>query len=107
ALMLVRHDCVERGEPQRRYIIARRQSYHGLTLGALAIGGREWQRKQFAPLLIETHHVSPVYEYRERRADETPQAYGERLARELELKIEELGGANVIAFVAEAVVGAP
>jgi adenosylmethionine-8-amino-7-oxononanoate aminotransferase len=106
ALKLARQYFVERGEPQRRYIIARRQSYHGITLGALAIGGREWQRKQFAPLLIETHHVSPVYEYRERRADESPQAYGERLAQELELKIDELGGANVIAFVAETVVGA-
>ena len=106
ALKLARQYFVERGEPQRRYIIARRQSYHGVTLGALAVGGREWQRKQFAPLLIETHHVSPVYEYRERRADETPQAYGERLAQELESKIEELGGDNVIAFVAETVVGA-
>ena len=76
ALKLARQYFVERGEPQRRYIIARRQSYHGVTLGALAVGGREWQRKQFAPLLIETHHVSPVYEYRGRRADETPQAYG-------------------------------
>ena len=62
ALKLARQYFVERGEPQRRYLIARRQSYHGITLGALAIGGREWQRKQFAPLLIETHHVSPVYE---------------------------------------------
>ncbi len=106
ALKLARQYFVERGEPQRRYLIARRQSYHGITLGALAIGGREWQRKQFAPLLIETHHVSPVYEYRERRADETPQAYGERLAQELEAKIDELGGDNVIAFVAETVVGA-
>ena len=69
ALKLARQYFVERGEPQRRYLIARRQSYHGITLGALAIGGRERQRKPFAPLLIETHHVSPVYEYRERRAD--------------------------------------
>ena len=106
ALKLARQYFVERGEPQRRYVIARRQSYHGITLGALAVGGREWQRQQFAPLLIETHHVSPVYEYRDRRADETPQAYGERLADELEGKIEELGGDNVIAFVAETVVGA-
>jgi len=106
ALKLARQYFVERGEPQRRYIIARRQSYHGVTLGALAVGGREWQRKQFAPLLIETHHVSPVYEYRERRVDETPQAYGERLVQELETKIEALGGGNVIAFVAETVVGA-
>jgi adenosylmethionine-8-amino-7-oxononanoate aminotransferase len=106
ALKLARQYFVERGEPQRRYIIARRQSYHGVTLGALAIGGREWQRKQFGPLLIETHHVSPVYEYRLRQTDETPQAYSERLARELESKIQELGGENVIAFVAETVVGA-
>src|SRR5712671_2776426 len=72
ALKLARQYFVERGEPQRRYLITRRQSYHGITLGALAIGGRERQRKQFAPLLIETHHVSPVYEYRDRGADETP-----------------------------------
>src|SRR6266851_1766023 len=106
ALKLARQYFVERGEPQRRYLIARRQSYHGITLGALAIGGREWQRKPFAPLLIETHHVSPVYEYRERRNDESSSAYGERLAQELESKIEELGGENVIAFVVETVVGA-
>jgi adenosylmethionine-8-amino-7-oxononanoate aminotransferase len=106
ALKLARQYFVERGEPQRRFVIARRQSYHGVTLGALAVGGREWQRRPFAPLLIETHHVSPVYEYRERRANETPEAYGERLAEELNAKIEKLGGANVIAFVAETVVGA-
>src|SRR5262245_36588012 len=50
ALKLARQFFVERGEPQRKHIIARRQSYHGVTLGALAVGGREWQRKQFAPL---------------------------------------------------------
>ena len=106
ALKLARQYFVERGEPQRRYIIGRRQSYHGVTLGALAVGGREWQRRQFDPLLFETHHVSPVYEYRDRLQDETPQAYGVRLAEELETKIDELGGANVIAFIAETVVGA-
>jgi adenosylmethionine-8-amino-7-oxononanoate aminotransferase len=106
ALKLVRQCFVERGEPQRRFIIARRQSYHGVTLGALAIGGREWQRKNFAPLLIETHHVSPVYEYRERHADESASDYGGRLARELEDKIAELGSDKVMAFVAETVVGA-
>jgi adenosylmethionine-8-amino-7-oxononanoate aminotransferase len=106
ALKLARQYFVERGEPQRRYFIARRQSYHGTTLGALAVGGREWQRRQFAPLLIETHHVSPAYEYRGRDAEETPEAYGERLARELDDKIAELGADQVIAFVAETVVGA-
>ncbi|HEY6382854.1 MAG TPA: aspartate aminotransferase family protein, partial [Pseudolabrys sp.] len=106
ALKLARQYFVERGEPQRRYIIARRQSYHGVTLGALAVGGRERQRKQFSPLLIETHHVSPAYEYRGRRMDETPKAFGARLAQEFENKIQELGGNNVIGFVAETVVGA-
>jgi adenosylmethionine-8-amino-7-oxononanoate aminotransferase len=106
ALKLARQCFVERGEPQRRFIIARRQSYHGITLGALAIGGREAHRQKFAPLLIETHHVSPVYEYRERRADENASDYAERLARELENKIAALGSDNVMAFVAETVVGA-
>src|SRR6202051_1952997 len=106
ALKLARQYFVELGESKRRYVIARRQSYHGITLGALAVGGRGRQRKAFAPLLFETHHVSPVFEYRERRADETSQAYGERLAEELDVKIEELGGENVMAFVAETVVGA-
>src|SRR6516162_1699552 len=106
ALKLARAYFVERGEPERRYIIARRQSYHGITLGALAVGGREQARAAFAPLLIEAHHVSPTYEYRGRRADERPQDYAERLAQELEAKLHELGGDNVIAFVAETVVGA-
>jgi len=106
ALKLARQYFVERGEPGRRHVIARRQSYHGITLGALAVGGREWQRQKFAPLLIEAHHVSPVYEYREREPHESAEAYGERLARELEAKIEELGAETVIAFVAETVVGA-
>jgi adenosylmethionine-8-amino-7-oxononanoate aminotransferase len=105
-LKLARQYFVERGELQRRAIVARRQSYHGITSGALSVGGRPLQRTAFEPLLIRTHHVSPVYEYRERRTDETPQAYGERLARELEDKVTELGGENVIAFVAETVVGA-
>ncbi len=106
ALKLARQFFVERGETRRRHFIGRRQSYHGNTLGALAVGGNEWRRKQFAPLLIETSHVSACYEYRDRRHDEPPEAYGERLAQELESKIAELGPETVIAFVAETVVGA-
>ncbi len=106
ALKLARQYHVERGEPQRRHLISRRQSYHGITAGALSVGGRMAQRKAFAPLLVETHHVSPCYEYRGRDTHETAEDYGARLVRELEAKIEELGGENVIAFVAETVVGA-
>ena len=72
ALKMARQYFVEKGEPQRQHFIARRQSYHGNTLGALAVGGNAWRRAQFAPLLIETHHVSPCFEYRGRQANETP-----------------------------------
>jgi adenosylmethionine-8-amino-7-oxononanoate aminotransferase len=106
ALKMARQYFVEKGEPQRQHFIARRQSYHGNTLGALAVGGNEWRRQQFAPLLIDVEHVSPCFEYRDRRADESPAQYGERLARELEAKIEELGPDTVIAFIAETVGGA-
>jgi adenosylmethionine-8-amino-7-oxononanoate aminotransferase len=106
ALKLARQYFVEIGEPQRRHFIARRQSYHGNTLGALAVGGNEWRRRQFAPLLIDVAHVSPCYEYRDRRSDETSEAYGVRLAAELEETIKRIGGENVIAFCAETVGGA-
>ncbi|MDQ6680777.1 MAG: aspartate aminotransferase family protein, partial [Pseudomonadota bacterium] len=106
ALKLARQYFVEVGQPERRHFIARRQSYHGNTLGALAVGGNEWRRRQFAPLLIGVTHVSPCYEYRDRRDDETPEAYGVRLAEELEAAVQLLGPETVIAFVAETVGGA-
>ncbi|ALP66192.1 aspartate aminotransferase family protein [Paraburkholderia caribensis] len=106
ALKLARQYFVEVGQPQRRHIIARRQSYHGNTLGALAIGGNAWRREPFLPLLIDAHHVSPCYAYREQRADETEEQFAQRLADELEQKILELGSDSVAAFVAETVVGA-
>ncbi|BDC42425.1 aspartate aminotransferase family protein [Paraburkholderia terrae] len=106
ALKLARQYFVEVGQPQRRHIIARRQSYHGNTLGALAIGGNAWRREPFLPLLIDAHHVSPCYAYREQRADETEEQFAQRLADELEQKILELGSDTVAAFVAETVVGA-
>jgi len=106
ALKLARQYFVEKGEPARRHFIARRQSYHGNTLGALAIGGNAWRREPFLPLLIEAHHVSPCYAYREQRAHETESDFAQRLADELEQKILELGADTVAAFVAETVVGA-
>ncbi len=106
AIKLARQYVLEIGEPGRRNIIARRQSYHGNTLGALAAGGNAWRREKYAPLLIETHHISPCYEYRGRRDDESVEDYGLRVANELEAEIERLGPETVMAFVAEPVVGA-
>jgi adenosylmethionine-8-amino-7-oxononanoate aminotransferase len=106
AMKMARQYFVEIGQPQRRHFIARRQSYHGNTLGALAAGGNAWRRAQFQPILPQTHHVSPCYAYRGQKAGETPEAYAARLADELEAKILELGAEEVIAFIAEPVVGA-
>lgn len=106
SLKLARQYFVETGQPERRIFIARRQSYHGNTLGALAIGGNEWRRQPFLPLLAQAHHVSPCYPYRDQRADESAEQYADRLAQELDETIGELGPQNVAAFVAETVVGA-
>ncbi|MDL2192253.1 aspartate aminotransferase family protein [Cobetia sp. LC6] len=106
ALKLARQYFVEIGQPQRKHLIARRQSYHGNTLGALATGGNAWRRQQFEPLLINVSHVSPCYAYRDQQLAETPEAMGIRLAAELEEEILRLGAENVMAFVAEPVVGA-
>lgn len=106
AIKLARQYHIERGEPQRSHLIARKQSYHGNTLGALAAGGNEWRRAQFAPLLINVRHIAPCYEYRLRAEDESAAAYAQRAADELEAEILRLGPDTVMAFMAEPVVGA-
>ena len=106
ALKMARQYFVEIGQPERTHFIARRQSYHGNTLGALAVGGNEWRRAPFAPILVPATHVAPCYPYREQRAEETPEQYGQRLAQELDTAILAQGPGRVIAFVAETVGGA-
>src|SRR5919197_2304082 len=106
ALKLARQYFIETGEPERVHFIARRQSYHGNSLGALAVGGNRWRRAPFEPLLVRASHVSPCYPYRDQRTDESDASYVERLATELEREVERLGPRTVIAFVAETVAGA-
>ncbi len=106
ALKLARQYFVETGQPQRQRIIARRQSYHGNTLGALAAGGNAWRRQQFSPLLVEVSHISPCYEYANRASGENSYDYGQRVAQELEETLLEHGPETVMAFIAEPVVGA-
>ncbi|MGR3321499.1 MAG: aspartate aminotransferase family protein [Pseudooceanicola sp.] len=106
ALKMARQYFVETGEPDRARFIARRQSYHGNTLGALGAGGNAWRRAQFQPLLTETSHIAPCYAYRDQQDGEDTVAYGRRVADELEAEILRLGPETVIGFVAEPVVGA-
>ncbi len=106
AMKLARQYFLEIGQPERRHFIARRQSYHGNTLGALAAGGNAARRKPYEPLLVEVAHIDPCYAYRHQQAGESDEAYGLRAADELEKKILELGAETVIGFLAETVVGA-
>lgn len=94
-------------QPQRTRFIARQPSFHGSTLGALAVGGHKSRRDPFEPLLAQhTSHVSPCYAYRGKKANETDAAYVARLAAELEAEFQRVGPENVCAFIAEPVVGA-
>ncbi|TMV15653.1 aspartate aminotransferase family protein [Arenibacterium halophilum] len=106
AIKLARQYWVEKGEPGRSKLIARKQSYHGNTIGALSAGGNEWRRQQFGPLLLDVSHIAPCYDYRLREDGETPEAYGLRAAQALEDEILRLGPDTVMAFMAEPVVGA-
>ncbi len=106
ALKLARQYYLEIGQGERNRVITRMQSYHGNTLGALAIGGNMWRREPFNPLMIETFHIPACYAYRDQRDDENQYEYGQRMANKLEEELIRLGPETVMAFIAEPVVGA-
>ena len=106
AIKLARQYHIERGDTGRTRVIARRLSYHGNTLGALAAGGSEWRRAPYAPLLVDVSLVDPCFEYRFAEPDESAEEYGRRAADSLEQEIQQLGPETVMAFIAETVVGA-
>src|SRR6201993_981618 len=107
SIKLARQYFVERGERQRSHFIARRQSYHGNTLGALAAGGNAWRREPYAPLLSSAFsHVTPAFAYHEKRDNEQDADFVARLAAELEAEFQRQGPDTVAAFIAEPVVGA-
>ncbi|MCB1464911.1 MAG: aspartate aminotransferase family protein [Nitratireductor sp.] len=106
ALKLARQYFLERGEVSRTRIIARRPSYHGNTLGALATGGHAGRRAPFQPLLIDVDHIEAPYAYRLRGDGESEEAFALRMADLLDTEIRRIGPETVMAFVAEPVVGA-
>ncbi|MAH83312.1 MAG: aspartate aminotransferase family protein [Rhodospirillaceae bacterium TMED8] len=106
ALKMARQYHVERGDLSRKHFIARRQSYHGNTLGALSAGGNVVRRAPFEGMLLKTNHISACYAYRGRLDDESEHEYGQRAANELEIEIQRLDPKNVAAFIAETVGGA-
>ncbi len=105
-IKLARQYYLETKRPEKKYVIARLQSYHGNTIGALSAGGNQWRRIPYEPILVDMKHISPCYEYRGKKDGESSFEYGQRVANELEAQILELGADNVMCFIAEPVVGA-
>jgi adenosylmethionine-8-amino-7-oxononanoate aminotransferase len=107
AIKLARQYFLEIGQPRRTRTIARRQSYHGTTLGALAAGGNMMRRSHYEPILSPAHSlVSPCFAYRFKLDGETDDQYLDRLAAELDAEFHRVGPDTVTAFLAEPVVGA-
>src|ERR1700742_635830 len=85
AIKIARQYFLEAGQPKRQHFIARRQSYHGNTLGALSAGGNAWRRAPYAPLLSAAFsHVTPAFAYHEKHDGESDAQFVARLAAELE-----------------------
>ena len=106
SLKMARQYHLERGDKERTHFIARRQSYHGNTIGALSVGGNIWRREPFKEMLIEATHIAPCYAYRDCLKYESEKEYGERVASELETEILRIGPERIAAFIAETVGGA-
>ncbi len=106
ALKLARQYQVEIGQPQRHQIISRQQSYHGSTLGALAVSGNRKRREIYLPMVKEFAHVGIPYCYR-CNFDCTDSCYncGQQYAAEVEQAIAD-SRQTAAAFIFEPISGA-
>ncbi|MCB1704254.1 MAG: aminotransferase class III-fold pyridoxal phosphate-dependent enzyme [Halioglobus sp.] len=92
------------GKPEKNLVISRKNAYHGSTIAASSLGGMSAMHRQ-ARGLDYIHHINQPYWFAE-GGEEDPQAYGVRIAQELEQAIDSLGEERVAAFIAEPVQGA-
>ena len=105
ALKFVRQVQVARGESHRDQIISRWGSYHGATLGTLAVSGKPSMRDLYAPMFRDGTHIEPPYCYR-CPFDSVHPACDLACAQKLETAILHQGPERVAAFIAEPVGGA-
>lgn len=105
AAKMARQYYLEKGEPSRYKIVARWQSYHGNTLGALSMSGHIGRRRRFVPMLIDFPHIPPAYCYR-CWLGKTRESCDLDCAHALDIAIRASGPEHVSAFIAEPVVGA-
>ncbi|KAJ5094419.1 hypothetical protein N7456_010280 [Penicillium angulare] len=96
----------EKGQPQRTHFIARKQSYHGNTIGALCVSGHESRRAYYKDFMSSNvSFVDPCYAYRMKHDHESDQSFVDRLARQFEDEIIRVGPDRIAGFVAETVSG--
>lgn len=106
ALKLALQYWSEAGQPKRQHFIARKQSYHGNTLGALSISGHRSRRELYLPSLAQNvSFVDPCFSYRFKPSGQTDEDYVAHLGQQLEDEINRVVPENVAAFVAETVSG--
>ncbi len=104
-IRLVRHYWAAKGKPEKTVIIARRNAYHGSTMGAASLGGMAPMHAQGGLPIPDVVHIGQPDWYAE-GGEMSPEEFGLMRARELEAKIDELGEGRVAAFIAEPVQGA-
>ena len=105
AIKLARQFHLERGLPERFRVIARRQSYHGSTLGAMALSGNVARRAPYQPLLSEWGHIASCFCARCELHLKFPDCKL-ACANELDLLLSSANWNSVAAFIFEPVVGA-
>ena len=93
------------GKPQKKYVISRRNGYHGSTIAGGTLGGMDYMHEQMPSKVGHIVHIDQPYWFGE-GGDMTPAAFGLARARQLEAKILELGAENVAAFIGEPFLGA-
>ncbi len=105
SIKMARQYQVDRGVTAKFKVISRWTSYHGNTLGALALSGHTGRRKYHQPLIKHTPHIAPAYCYR-CQFGTSPERCSLECAEDLEKTILFEGPDSVSAFIAEPVVGA-
>lgn len=105
AIKLARQYHLERGESERVRVVSRRQSYHGSTLGAMAVSGNVARRGPYLPLLPEWGHIAPCFCYRCPLGLRYPEC-NVACADELSHLLQSTDPKSVAAFIFEPVVGA-
>ncbi|OHE92747.1 aminotransferase class-III [Colletotrichum orchidophilum] len=107
ALKLARQYHFENGQPQRKHFIGRRQAYHGNTMATMSISSVASRKVPYEGFCYpHVSYVSPAYPYQYQKGGETEDEFTARLLAEIEDEFQRVGTENVIAFVAETVVGA-